>query len=211
MRDIVIWGAGNWGEMAYWYYKDKGNILFYVDIAPNKIGKGIPWCNLTVQTIEALLEHKDATVIVAVSKHEGIEGILAGFGITDVVLFSPNMLYLRNTAIMSELNEKRSINLGEFLQSVGKIKLQLAFGCWGSGPLDYAFIRALAMKYKAKKYLEIGTYIGESLKAVSDICKQCYSITAPKGAPYAMTNICKESNFPDYTDRFANDFNVTHF
>lgn len=211
MRDIVIWGAGNWGEMAYWYYKDKGNILFYVDIAPNKIGKGIPWCNLTVQTIEALLEHKDATVIVAVSRHEGIEGILAGFGITDVVLFSPNMLYLRNTAIMSELNEKRSINLGEFLQSVGKIKLQLAFGCWGSGPLDYAFIRALAMKYKAKKYLEIGTYIGESLKAVSDICKQCYSITAPKGAPYAMTNICKESNFPDYTDRLANDFNVTHF
>ena len=211
MRDIVIWGAGNWGRLAYWYYKDKGNILFYVDIAPNKLGKNVPWCDLQVRPIEDLKRHQNATVIVAVSKNEGIEGILTELGITDKILFSPNMLYLRNTSIMSELNKKRSINLGGFLQSVGKIKLKLTFGCWGSGPLDYAFIRALAMKYKAKKYLEIGTYIGESLKTVTDICDQCYSITAPKGAPYAMTNLCKSSNFPDYTDRLANDSNVTHF
>ena len=211
MRDIVIWGAGNWGRLAYWYYKDKGNILFYVDIAPNKLGTNVPWCDLQVHPIEDLKRHKNATVIVAVSKNEGIEGILVEFGITDKIMFSPNMLHLRNTSIMAELNEKRSINLGEFLQGVGIIKLQLTFGCWGSGPLDYAFIRALAMKYKAKKYLEIGTYIGESLKAVADICEQCYSITAPKDAPFAMTNICKASNYPDYTDRLADDSNVTHY
>lgn len=211
MRDIVIWGAGNWGRLAYWYYKDKGNILFYVDIAPNKLGTNVPWCNLQVRPIEDLKRHKNATVIVAVSKNEGIEGILVEIGITDKIMFSPNMLHLRNTSIMAELNEKRSINLGEFLQGVGEIKLKLTFGCWGSGPLDYAFIRAIAMKYKAKKYLEIGTYIGESLKAVADICEQCYSITASKDAPFAMTNICKASNYPDYTDRLADDSNVTHY
>lgn len=101
--------------------------------------------------------------------------------------------------------------MGKFLQSVGEINFKLAFRPWGSGVLDYAFLRALALKYKVRKYLEIGTYIGESLKAVADICEQCYSITAPQGSPYAVIDSCKFYNLPDYTDRLANDPNVMQF
>lgn len=59
--------------------------------------------------------------------------------------------------------------------------------------------------------MEIGTYIGESLKAASDICEECYSITAPVDAPYHMRNWCRERNLPDFSDRLANDDNVIHY
>lgn len=80
----------------------------------------------------------------------------------------------------------------------------------GSGFLDYVFIRAIALKFGLKKYLEIGTYIGESLKCVSDICEVCHSVTAPKGSVASLTGWLKSMNQPDFTDRLAQDENVVH-
>ncbi|WP_158078749.1 class I SAM-dependent methyltransferase [Clostridium puniceum] len=62
-----------------------------------------------------------------------------------------------------------------------------------------------------KNYLEIGTYIGESINVISDICDVCYSITAPIDAPYSMKNWCKDANIPDYSERLATSKNIRHY
>lgn len=105
---------GRWGELAYWYYKAKGDILFYVDISPSKVGKKVVWCDLIAHPIEDLNWHRNAMVIVAVAQNEGIQGLLAELGIVSSVVFHPNMLYLRNAFIMSELNKLRSIDWANF-------------------------------------------------------------------------------------------------
>lgn len=38
LKDIYIWGAGKYGDMAYIYYKDDCNILGYIDSMPEKCG-----------------------------------------------------------------------------------------------------------------------------------------------------------------------------
>ncbi len=210
MKQIIIWGAGNWGEQAYWYYKEKGDILFYVDSAPQKVGMEAFTGGGVVRSVDAIKDYMDAKIVIAVADDEGISEYLKSIGIKDIIQF-PRMLNKKNEAIMTKLNEDRSINLGEILQNLHGIKLQCVFSPWGSGVLDYAFLRAIVMKYHLKKYLEIGTYIGESLKAISDLCQKCYSITVPNDSTYSMTRTCKKANFPDYSGRLADDMNVQHF
>lgn len=45
MRNVVLFGAGEWGRLAYLYYKSRANVLFFVDNAPSKQGgeiDGVP-------------------------------------------------------------------------------------------------------------------------------------------------------------------------
>ena len=83
---------------------------------------------------------------------------------------------------MNELKENRSICLGEFLQDCVRdwqsIPLkEMVLLCWGdSMPLDYAFIYSIARRYNCRKYLEIGTYIGESINVLTDICDELQKI-----------------------------------
>ncbi len=70
LKDIYIWGAGKYGDMAYIYYKDDCNILGYIDCMPEKCGtlkNGIP--------IYApdILKKKAVAVVIAVRNNEGIE------------------------------------------------------------------------------------------------------------------------------------------
>ena len=50
----------------------------------------------------------------------------------------------------------------------------------GSSIMDYALLRALARMYSPCRYLEIGTWRGESIANVSPIAEECYSIDLPK-------------------------------
>lgn len=68
----------------------------------------------------------------------------------------------------------------------------------------------MAIKYQRRNYLEIGTYIGESIRVVSDVCNICHSVTAIPGSPYSMSAWCKEAGIPDYTERLADIPNVVH-
>ncbi len=46
-NEIVIWGTGKYGELAYYYYKDSCNIKYYIDTDEKKWGKlfyGIEIC-----------------------------------------------------------------------------------------------------------------------------------------------------------------------
>ena len=113
---------------------------------------------------------------------------------------------------LNELNEKRSIDLGKFLQSVSdKVVLpELTFVGGGSTPLDYAFLKAVAIKYQCKSYLEVGTYIGESIRVIADVCEKCHSVTATPGTGYSMSGWCKEKGIPDFTERLTDAPNMIH-
>lgn len=71
-------------------------------------------------------------------------------------------------------------------------------------------MKAVAIKYQRRNYLEIGTYIGESIRVVSDVCEVCHSVTATPGSPYSTAEWCKEAGIPDYTERLADIPNVVH-
>lgn len=213
MKNIYIWGAGEWGRQAYWYYKDRGNILGYIDTDRRKIDTYITLGRNIVKIFspEILCNNKFVTVIIAVKQNNGIEAIVNSFGIEDIVYFSIEQLEMRSAGIRKEVNESRSIDLGAFLSELEKIRINVSFIPFSSGVLDYAFIRAIALKYNVKKYLEIGTFIGESIKSVSDICEECYSITLAKEESNSCSKICEECDMPDFSNKLANDDNVKHF
>ena len=81
----------------------------------------------------------------------------------------------------------------------------------GSTVLDYALLYILAKKYRLKKYMEIGTYIGGSINIMADICDVCYSVTAPPDAPFSADSMCKKLNMPNFTDRLTRADNIIQF
>lgn len=85
-KDIYIWGAGKYGDMAYIRYKDDCNIRGYLDSMPEKWGtikNGLP-----VYAPDVLKE-KPAAVVVAVKDHEGIEKRLQEeYEVPGIFLFS---------------------------------------------------------------------------------------------------------------------------
>jgi len=54
-----------------------------------------------------------------------------------------------------------------------------AFLDGGSLPTDLALLKALALKYNTKDYLEIGTWRGESVANVSAVVENCYTVNLP--------------------------------
>lgn len=78
---------------------------------------------------------------------------------------------------------RRTISLGKFFEGMsenGKYSLKdLTFIPGGSQVLDYLLLKEIAVKYDLENYLEIGTYIGESISCMEDVCKKRISITLP--------------------------------
>ena len=115
--------------------------------------------------------------------------------------------------IQKEVNDAgRTICLGEFLSSIRTqlVLRQLTHMPGGSRSLDYAFLRAIAIKFNCKNYCEIGTYIGESINVLTDVCEVCHSITAGDTSPFSMVDFCKEKNIPCFSNRLATASNIVH-
>lgn len=70
LKDIYIWGAGKYGDMAYIYYKDDCNILGYIDSMPEKCGTLKNGISIYAPDI---LKNKAVAVVIAVRNNEGIE------------------------------------------------------------------------------------------------------------------------------------------
>lgn len=73
LRDIYIWGAGKYGDMAYIYYRDMCNILGYIDSMPEKCGT---LKNGVLIYTPDILKSKIAAVVIAVRDNAGIEKTL---------------------------------------------------------------------------------------------------------------------------------------
>ena len=122
----------------------------------------------------------------------------------------------RNLVLPEELVEQldnRTIDLGLFLGKKNQVieLKELTFMIGGSQVLDYAFLKKIADIFECKKYLEIGTYIGESINILTDSCDVLYSITAPLDASFSMAVWTKNLNMPDYSNRLVYSTKIKQF
>lgn len=212
MEKIIIYGASESGENLYKLIENKYEVLFFVDGNEKLWKKKV--CGKEVYSPKKLMDYKNVSVYLGSNSSKAKEEmttVLYNLGVKNICEMEINIKHRVAQPIIQELN-KRTIDLGVFLQLDRKINLkELTFIPGGSGVLDYAFLKAIITRLELKNYLEIGTYIGESINVVSEVCEKCYSITADKNAPYSMKNWCKQYNRPDFSERLTYANNITHF
>lgn len=84
---MIIYGAGNWGQMAFERYQGRCEILFFADSNESKQrGKK---CGRRICPPEEIAAHREAVVMVAVEKAEGIVEYLKGNFDNKVLVFHP--------------------------------------------------------------------------------------------------------------------------
>lgn len=214
MKEVIIYGASETGKRCYLYLLERDiKVLFFVDSNPKLWNTSI--YEKQVYPPDILSSFSDTCVFIASSSEKSvieISNILYSYGIKNAFEFDCHIKRCIPNKIVKEINLLRTINLGVFLSTDHQIYLkELTFIQGGSGVLDYAFLRALMLKFNLKKYCEIGTYIGESINIVSDLADVCYSITAPVGAEYSTKNWCMRYDIPDYSERLSKSENIIHY
>lgn len=177
-----------------------------------KISGGGVIDGLEIKSPEVLNEVKNEKVIIASIFWKEILMKLKKIDWLKIAVYiQPSLNETVPFSIQEELNQ-RTINLGLFLRQQKKLLCQeLTFMPGGSQILDYAFLKALVKKYCCKSYLEIGTYIGESINIMKSECERLYSITEPISDTMSMEMMLKELNLPNYSERLAYDAKITHF
>lgn len=213
-KECVIFGASKLGCVAYEFLKDQYEIKAFLDNDQNKWGsllKGKPVENPA--NIKEMFS--DVEIIVASSYASEIVNQLNEQGIYKVKNFHAA---LGNDDLGNSLtywsDHYKSISLGAFLKhnEIDNKINDLTFISGGSSTLDYFFINAIAQKFSIKKYLEIGTFTGESMAIVSKYAEECYSITLPDNAQMSeemFRSLARKSNFSRYFCK--NKQNVKYF
>lgn len=166
---------------------------------------------LFVYSPEKLIEYPGARIIISTEKYYiDIMNEIKQLGVENerIELFRFEL----SEEVKNGLN-KRTIDLGDFLYKQNCVFTckELTFIPGGSGILDYIFIKTIAQISGVKEYLEIGTYIGESINNLSDCCEKLYSVTAAVDAPYSSRSGNRQLGLPDYTERLTNDKKVIHY
>lgn len=209
MEKIIIYGAGNTGKGAFYSLRNKYECFCFVDSDENKWGKYIE--GIEIYSPSILAEVQNIKVIIASIFWKEIYNSINKYETLDIAVYSTNLNFTLPISITDQLNT-RTIDLGQLFFQHGDIKCkEMTFMLGGSGILDYAFIKLLAEKYNCKTYLEIGTYIGESINVLTDCCEKLYSITAGSDNPYSMKFWCMNNNIPDYSDKLAYDKKIKHY
>lgn len=217
MKKAVIYGCGKIGKFAYEIYKHQYEILFFVDKDADKIkeyGGGVK-----VYKPQALIDYANITIIIASIYYKEMLDNLNDMGIAacDIAVFrmwleevlpSGEALPALPGNIESVL-DKRTINLGAWLNDNKKLALrELTFIPGGSMVLDYMFLRHVALTIGCREYLEVGTYIGESINILTDCCERLYSVTLPGES---VKDYFLRSKRPYYMGRLANDEKIVHY
>lgn len=209
MEKAIIFGAGITGKEAYQALKSRYDILFFVDNDVSKHGMRMDDDRI-VKSPAVLEDFRRIKLIIASVFWKEILMQLEEYELSDILVYSME-LTPASLSTKKEL-DLRTIDLGVFFSSCNNLECkELTFIPGGSGVLDYMFIREIAKLINCKVYLEIGTYIGESINILTDICEKLYSITAEPGSKYSAKNFCLALNMPDYSDRLAGNKKVEHF
>lgn len=126
------------------------------------------------------------------------------------------MYEARSQKLLDDIyNEKRVISTGKFLKKVTSLQsgmdIEISFISGTAFALNYLLIKACCVYFGCKCYLEIGSYIGDSLYNVKNVCDDCISITAPMKAPWSMAGYCKEFGFQNFSNRLVEGENIEQF
>ncbi len=209
MQEAIIYGCGNLGKFAYETLKSQYKILFFVDKNAkknDKYGGGV-----NVYKPQILINYPNVKIILASVYQYGemLENIeKMGIKNPDIMVFKINLEAILPNATKTAL-DNRVIHLGAWLLQKQELSLkELTFIPGGSGVLDYMFLKQVALKSGCKEYLEVGTYIGESINILTDCCEKLYSVTLPKDS---LKDYFIKSKNPDYMDRLSNNEKIIHY
>lgn len=210
MEKIIIYGAGKTGERAYENLRNSKRILFFVDKDCQKQGSG-KCKGLDVYPPDKLSEYINTKVVIASAHYIEILNEIQTFSLNDISIFQEHLLRVVNADVQEQLNH-RTIDLGSLLFKQKSMNVgELTFIPGGSGVLDYVLIKIIAKMFEKKTYLEIGTYIGESINIMSEVCEKLYSVTAPIDSNYGMRNWCKCCNIPHHSGKLVDSARVITF
>lgn len=198
-EDIVIFGASKFGEIAYILLRDKYNILYYCDNDINKAGKIMNGIKIILP--KELKSINNIKIYIASQYYKEIEKQLLLMNITNFEKLVISFNNEKEIIDTEEVIDIKEINLGKFFYNLNeKIvlnNLAYMYGV-GSGVLDYMFLRAIIKKFQLSTYLEIGSFLGESIDAVSDVLTKCYSISLPDEALDKFFRTKYKKNFGSY-------------
>lgn len=211
MEQIIIYGAGNTARFAYDFLSQMYDVYCFIDGKnPEKWGTTI--YGKKVCSPEILREYRTTMVVIASNYAKEILPELKKYHLTNVHIYQCGITrYLVD--VMEDLAEKRTIDLGKFFHNHSEKILckELTFTYGGSGVLDYMFIKSIAEVFHCKRYLEIGSYIGESINILTDCCEELYSITAPLDSEFSMRHFCEENGIADYSGRLIKSPKIVQY
>lgn len=209
MEQIIIYGAGKIGIKAFETLHNQYEILFFVDKDEKKQGQTIG--GVLINSPEILHQYENVKIVIASVHYPEILRELSQYKTGKIVLYEMNLKPLLNPRLVNQL-DNRTIDLGQLFLLTKELSCkELTFLCGGSLVLDYLFLKQVAILCKCKSFLEIGTYIGESINNMAACCEELYSVTAPPDAPFSMRNWCQKYNLPDYSERLAYSEKIKHF
>jgi hypothetical protein len=135
-NNVAIWGTGKIGYIAFFYYKDNSNIVYYIDNDERKWGKmlnGIKICSPDI------LRRQDIRIILAMKR--GIDDVrkqlYTEYGLKDFILFQINQEFY--------FSENKNYDIQEDICIVS------FEGGLGNQMFQYAFLKNL--QYHGKKVL----------------------------------------------------------
>ena len=89
MKECIIYGAGQYGKMAFEEYKDRMKVIFFVDSNENRWGGS--FCGLEIKPPSAIGQAKDKLVLIAIkSKDESFNDYVRRLGAAEVKSYYPN-------------------------------------------------------------------------------------------------------------------------
>lgn len=211
MKEIYIFGASNLGEIAYKVINNSYLVKGFIDNDLKKVGQ--KFCSLPVYP-SSIISNLDSKIMIASSYWREIEIQLLNekfynYQIFNYEIISPN---LKNSKLIH--NRLSSVSLGALISSIDKNLMinDITFLNGGSTIMDYFFLQAVAIRLKAKTFLEIGTWTGESIGSLAEIVEKCFSISLPDndlGLINVFEDYCNKENFSRYFSRKIN--NILHF
>ena len=224
-NEIILYGAGTYGKKT-WQLLSPQLRKKVIAFAVSENG-GNQLFGLPIQTISELTDFcHTATVIICATgeKVRDMNNTLSSLGFSSWMTFNEDvLLYASAVSQLQEETQKRflaqfsmdddsydeeelcniALSIGKFIHSLGDEGLtfsRLPFVWGGSGILDYALLRGLAIKYSLKSYLEVGTYIGASLACLDDVVEHCFSVTVPPDDPRHMRYWCEARHMKDFSN-----------
>lgn len=215
MEKIVLFGAGKRCRDAIECLSGQYEICCIVDNDPAKKGKYIQ--GIKIVDSEALNQYRDKKVVITPANYKDIARQLMEMKIKNLYIYDESVLIreMWQSVVLEKILCAHTFCLGKFLQIVkDKTALELDSVCFksgGSGVLDYLLLKAVMIYFELHTYLEIGTYIGESIHNISAVADKCYSITVPETHPDSMKNFCKKYGMVDFSNRLMNRPNMIQY
>lgn len=97
MKDIILFGAGFWGDAAYFKLQNSGKIIFYVDNDKNKTGLKLHNIEIiNLQRLEQIYDSESMDIIIASRYFAEIGEQLCDIGITEYYVWAEGLLYRKD-------------------------------------------------------------------------------------------------------------------